>query len=206
MEVDSVIWTSQPLDWDRVSEVLEERLCDRYPVFRSVAVRDADGSWWWQEDEAFSFDERVTTVKLDDPDDPRSLQRLAARHRTEMLDRDKPLWRALYVDRYREGSAIVLRTHHALADGMRMVQLSMSLFDAAAEGGAVLGPAVTQHAAHPAPPGLPATERVRAGLTGVVTRRPDPSGSPSTRATTSRSRSPGRRRSWPARCGWRVRR
>ena len=151
MVVDSVIWTSQPLDWDRVSAVLQERLCDRYPVFRSVAVRDADGSWWWQEDENFSFDERVSIVKLDDPDDPRSLQRLAARHRTEMLDRDKPLWRALFVDRYREGSAIVLRTHHALADGMRMVQLSMSLFDAAAEGGAVLGPAVTQHAAQPAP-------------------------------------------------------
>ncbi len=93
MVVDSVIWTSQPLDWDRVSAVLQERLCDRYPVFRSVAVRDADGSWWWQEDEAFSFDERVTTVELDDPDDPRSLQHLAARHRTEMLDRDKPLWR-----------------------------------------------------------------------------------------------------------------
>jgi len=167
MVVDSVIWTSQPLDWDRVSAVLQERLCDRFPVFRSVAVRDADGSWWWQEDEAFSFDERVTTVELDDPDDPRSLQRLAARHRTEMLDRDEPLWRALFVDRYREGSAIVLRTHHALADGMRMVQLSMSLFDAAAEGGAVLGPAVTQHAAQLAPPGLPATERVRAGLAGV---------------------------------------
>ncbi len=37
MVVDSVIWTAQPLDWGRVSEVPEERLSARYPVFRSRA-------------------------------------------------------------------------------------------------------------------------------------------------------------------------
>lgn len=167
MVVDSVIWTVEPLDWDRVRTVMEERLCDRYPVFRSLAVRDEDGEWRWEEDEAFSFDERVMVVELEDPDDPRSLQRLVAQHRTEMLDRERPLWRALFVDRYRGGSAIVLRTHHAVADGMRMVQLSMTLFDATTEGGAILGPAVTQHAAHPEAPGQAMGDRVRAGLANM---------------------------------------
>lgn len=167
MVVDSVIWTAEPLEWDGVKAVLQERLCDRYPVFRSLAVRGEDGAWWWEEDTAFSLDERLSIVELDDADDPRQLQDLVARQRTEMLDRTQPLWRGLLVDRYRDGSAIILRTHHALADGMRMVQLAMTLFDIAPEGGAVLGPGVTQHAAQPAPPGRPARERVRAGLSNV---------------------------------------
>ena len=170
MVVDSVIWTAEPLEWDRVGPVIEERLTERYPVFRSRAVCGDDGSWWWEEDEAFSLDDRVTAVELDDPDDPRELQRLVTRHRTEMLPRDEPLWRALWVPRYRAGSAIVLRSHHAVADGMRMVQLSMSLFDASPEGGPVLGPGVTQHGAHPAEPGQAPAERLRAGLTGVGQR------------------------------------
>ncbi len=33
---------------------------------------------------------------------------------------------------------MILRTHHAIADGMRMVELAMSLFDAAPEGGPIL--------------------------------------------------------------------
>jgi diacylglycerol O-acyltransferase len=39
----------------------------------------------------------------------------------------------------------VTRTHHAIADGIRMVQLGMSLFDATPEGGAILAPAVVLH-------------------------------------------------------------
>ena len=167
MVVDSVIWTDEPLEWDRVRDVISERLIERYPVFRSRAVRDDDGHWWWEEHDGFSLDEHMAIVELDDPDDPRALQALVAEHRTEMLDRDRPLWRALMVDRYREGSAIVLRSHHALADGMRMVQLSMSLFDAAPEGGPIMGPGVTQHAAHPAEPGQAIAGRVRSGVANV---------------------------------------
>ena len=47
MVVDSVVWTAQPLDFGKVRAVVEERLLNRYPVFRSLAVRDDDGSWWW---------------------------------------------------------------------------------------------------------------------------------------------------------------
>ena len=163
MVVDSVVWTAEPLDWARVREVVEERLIDRYPVFRSRAVQDPDGSWWWEVDEDFDFDNHVTVVNLKKRTDPRSLQALVAVHRTEMLDRSRPLWQAIWVNRYRTGSAMILRTHHAIADGMRMVQLAMSLFDAAPEGGPILGPSVTQHAARPHPPGQPLAQRVRSG-------------------------------------------
>ena len=165
MVVDSVVWTADPLDWGRLRQVVEERLSTRYPVFRSRAVKDRDGSWWWEVDDEFDLEEHVTIVDLKDPDDPRELQALVASHRTEMLERSRPLWQAIWVNRYRGGSAMILRTHHAIADGMRMVELAMSLFDASPEGGLVRGPGIAQHAAHPRPPGQPMADRVRSGAT-----------------------------------------
>lgn len=164
MVVDSVIWTAEPLDRELTRDVLVERLWDRYPVFRSRAVQDPDGTWWWEEDPEARFEDLVTYVELDDPDDPRSLQELVAAHRTQPLDRDRPLWNVLWVDRYLGGSALVTRSHHAIADGIRMVQLSMSLFDATPEGGAILAPPVHQYGARVAEPAPSASERGRAAL------------------------------------------
>ncbi len=168
MVVDSVIWTAQPLDFAKVRAVVEERLINRYPVFRSRPVREDDGTWWWEPDSDFDFDNHVALVSLNRPDDPRALQELVAAHRTEMLDRNRPLWQAIWVRRYRAGSAMILRSHHAIADGMRMVQLAMSLFDATPHGGPILGPAVTQTGAHPQPPGQSLGRRVRSTVAGAA--------------------------------------
>ena len=59
MVVDSVIWTAQPLDFAKVRAVVEERLIKRYPVFRSRPVREDDGTWWWEPDSDFDFDNHV---------------------------------------------------------------------------------------------------------------------------------------------------
>jgi diacylglycerol O-acyltransferase len=71
------------------------------------------------------------------------------------------------VDRYQSGSAMVLRSHHAIADGVRMVELAMSLFDSTPDGGPVQAPGVTLHATAAHPPGTPWSQRVRAGLDGA---------------------------------------
>ena len=63
MVVDSLVWTAEPMDWDRFAAVAKERLWDRYRVFRSVAVRDDDG-WSWEERPDEDFDDRVTFVEL----------------------------------------------------------------------------------------------------------------------------------------------
>ena len=168
MVVDSVIWTAEPLDFTALRAVVEERLLDRYPVFRSRAVCDEDGSWWWEPDPDFNFDNHVSLVSLQNPDEPSALQDLVAAHRTEMLNRDHPLWQSIWIRRYGEGSAMILRSHHAIADGMRMVQLAMSLFDASAGGGPVMAPAVIQAGAVPHPPGQSLSRRVRSGAVGVA--------------------------------------
>ncbi|MGZ4769314.1 MAG: WS/DGAT domain-containing protein [Ilumatobacteraceae bacterium] len=147
MVVDSLVWTSTPVDWRRMRAVVRERLWDRYRVFRSVAERGDDGTWYWQERHGDHLDDHITQITLADPGDDAALQQFIASQRTSPLDRDKPLWLMFFVDGYKGGSAIVIRTHHAIADGIRMVQLAMSLFDSAPEGGAILPPPVHLHAA-----------------------------------------------------------
>jgi diacylglycerol O-acyltransferase len=168
MVVDSVIWTAEPMDFNELREVFEQRLINRYPVFRSRAVRDDAGSWWWEPDPDFNIDNHISLVSLHSPDDPRALQELVAAHRTDMLSHDHPLWQSIWIKRYREGSAMLLRSHHAIADGIRMVQLATSLFDWTPQGGPVLAPAIIQPRAHPHPPGRPLPERVRSGVAEVA--------------------------------------
>ncbi|MGD9700969.1 MAG: WS/DGAT domain-containing protein [Acidimicrobiia bacterium] len=168
MVVDSLVWTATPIDWERFHAVARERLWDRYRVFRSVVVRGDDGAWYWEERSGEDFSSHITHVELPEPGGDAELQDLIASQRTTPLDRDRPLWRMFCVDGFKGGSAIVTRTHHAIADGIRMVQLAMSLFDAAPEGGAIIGPAVQLHAAKAQGPGKPLGEQLRAGAASVV--------------------------------------
>ena len=169
MVADVAVWTAEPLDFARLQAALTERLAGRYPVFRSRAVRDVDGGWCWEPDPDFDIANHLSAATLPDPDDPRCMQALVAAHRTEALDRGRPLWRVIWVERYRGGSAMILRSHHALADGMRMVQLAMSLFDASPQGGAILGPAVTQYGAQAEPARTPVSRRLRSAAAESAT-------------------------------------
>ncbi|MGV0993573.1 MAG: wax ester/triacylglycerol synthase domain-containing protein [Mycobacterium sp.] len=161
MVADVAVWTTERVNSDAFQVAIIERLVERYPVFCSKAVSDENGNWCWEPDPDFDIGNHISIAALPDPDDPRSMHALVAAHRTEMLNRNRPLWEVIWVERYRGGSAMILRTHHALADGMRLVQLAMSLFDASPEGGAILGPAVAQHGAQPHLPRMTLRQRVR---------------------------------------------
>ncbi|HSB87062.1 MAG TPA: WS/DGAT domain-containing protein [Ilumatobacteraceae bacterium] len=168
MVVDSLVWTATPIDWKRFFAIARERLWNRYRVFRSVAVRDEEGAWYWEERPGDAFDSHITHVVLPEPGGDHELQELIASQRTVALDRSQPLWRMFCVDGFKGGSALVTRTHHAIADGIRMVQLAMSLFDASPEGGAILAPAVRQHAARATEAAPPLGEQLRAGAASVA--------------------------------------
>ncbi len=138
MVVDALVWTADPLDWDSFRTVVRERLWDRYRVFRSVPVHD--DTWYWEEPDTDSFESHFTHIDLPDPGGDTELQEFVSSQRTALLDRSRPLWAIACIDGFNGGSAVLTRTHHAIADGIRLVQLAMSLFDATPEGGAILGP------------------------------------------------------------------
>lgn len=134
MVVDSLFWTATPIDWDRFRDVTRERLWDRYPVFRSIVVRGEDGARYWEEQPDADPDSRYEHVVLPEPGGDAELQELIASQRTLPLVRDEPLWHALLVDGFHGGSAVLFRGHHAIADGIRLVQLTLSVFDTTPDG------------------------------------------------------------------------
>ena len=148
MVAEVVIWTATPVNLERLRSALAERFVDRYPVFSSRPARDDSGTWW-ERDPGFDLDQHIETATLADADDQADLQRLIAARRVCMLHQGRPLWQVILVEKYRAGSALVFRSHHAIADGMRIVQVAMSLFDAAPEGGAILAAPLAQHSARP---------------------------------------------------------
>jgi diacylglycerol O-acyltransferase len=178
MVVDSLFWTATPIDWDRYREVVRERLWDRYPVFRSVVVPGEDGAWYWEERADADLEDRYQRVVLPAPGGDAELQRLIASQRTVPLDRDDPLWRSVLVDGFHGGSAVLMRAHHAIADGIRMVQLALSIFDAGPDGAPVDVGAAHGRAAPPSSSSAPAevphdghpslTSQVRAQATSVA--------------------------------------
>jgi diacylglycerol O-acyltransferase len=47
MVVNSVLWFDEPVDWERVKAVIQERIVDVFPRFRQIAVEStARGPHW----------------------------------------------------------------------------------------------------------------------------------------------------------------
>ncbi|MGZ5405956.1 MAG: wax ester/triacylglycerol synthase domain-containing protein, partial [Nocardioides sp.] len=134
MVVDSLFWTAEPIDWELFRDVLEKRLWDRFDVFRSVVARGEDGGWYWEEQPDADLEDRYRHLLLPAPGGDVELQDVIASQRTVPLDRNEPLWHAVLIDGFRGGSAVLFRAHHAIADGIRMVQLTLSVMDATPDG------------------------------------------------------------------------
>ena len=73
-------------------------------------------------------------MHLPDPAGIAQLETYVAEQRAHPLDRDRPLWditlvESVVLDDGRTGSALVCRFHHAIADGVRLTQVMLSLCD-----------------------------------------------------------------------------
>lgn len=149
----SVLWTATPVDAGDLRRLLAERLLGPYPVFR---CRPADGDRRapgerWVEDRDFDLDRHVLVEALD-PDDPdAALQERVGRLRAERFDLEHPPWSVHLLSGHGAGSAVVVRTHHALADGVRMMRLLFALTDPAGGSGDGARPVATHGVADPLP-------------------------------------------------------
>jgi diacylglycerol O-acyltransferase len=143
MVVESLMTCADPIDWERLQAVFTERVVDRYPVFRQRPVfsRVPLSMPHWEDDDGFAIERHVHrhTLEGDDPD--RALQDYVNDHVDRPLPRDRPLWEMHLLDGYGEGSAVYSRLHHALADGIALLQVLLSVTDAGPEAAPEVEPA-----------------------------------------------------------------
>lgn len=131
MVIESLIMLATPADWDKVEDVLINRMANKFPVFlqRPVWPWLPIGTPHWEDDPDFSIDRHLRRVSLAPPGDDAALQDYINGHISRSLDRSKPLWEMHFIDGYGEGSAVYSRMHHALADGIALTEVLLSLTD-----------------------------------------------------------------------------
>ncbi|WBY04027.1 wax ester/triacylglycerol synthase family O-acyltransferase [Ramlibacter tataouinensis] len=128
------VWTLRPgIDYEALCRRVQERLL-QYPRFRQHVVEDATGASWVDTAD-LDVHQLVVREKL-----PRSraaspqvaLQARVGQLAMEPLDRRLPLWRFHLVEDYDGGSALVVRIHHCIADGIALISVVLSLVDGGA--------------------------------------------------------------------------
>lgn len=153
---------------------LRERIAERIgsvPRCRQIVKASRIGRPSWVEYAEFGPADQVLPLESAAPLDDQALNRAASALMAERLPRDRPLWRVDVAERLEGGGfALILRTHHAMADGVTTMRMARELFFDQAE--------APQRAAAPSSPRpaprrtarLRATAREIAGMPGTWRR------------------------------------
>jgi diacylglycerol O-acyltransferase / wax synthase len=114
---------------ERLRAVIEERLLD-FARFRQRVEEPLFGIGLpqWVTDDRFDLDAHLHHVALPAPGDKAALEAFVSDLLGTPLDFSKPLWQIHLVE-HATGSAVVSRIHHAIADGMALIQVLLSLTD-----------------------------------------------------------------------------
>lgn len=133
MMVTGVLLFDGRLDAGALRAVVEERLL-AFPRFRQRIQEPLFGIGvpTWVTDDRFDVDAHVHHVALPAPAGKVELERFVSDLLSTPLDFTKPLWQMHLVE-YAGGSALVSRIHHAIADGIALVSVLLSLTDTAAK-------------------------------------------------------------------------
>lgn len=135
MIVNGLMWFDDEPDWTAVRGVVQDRLIDRFPVLsRRPAL--VDGTWMWEDDPDFNVDRHIREVTIGGTADLQAAQEYISTRVSDPMDKDHPLWEIDILTGLSgaegEPAALMLaRFHHALADGIRIVQLVLSMCDLA---------------------------------------------------------------------------
>ena len=139
MVINCVLLFDQSLDWERLERVIAERLVERYPKFRQRVIDSRLPLFpaRWEDDPEFGLEHHLHHVALPAPGDTATLQQLIGELMAVPLDRNRPLWQAIMVDGFGTGTALIVRMHHCIADGISLARVMLSLTDSAPDAGTV---------------------------------------------------------------------
>jgi diacylglycerol O-acyltransferase / wax synthase len=134
MMITGVLIFRDRLDVARVRKLLAERWL-AFRRFRQRAV-DSGNAAFWETDSDLDMDWHVRLAALPGKADKRALEKWVSDKASTALDHARPLWQFHVVDNYvlengKVGSVLLGRIHHCYADGLALVQVMLSLTDAA---------------------------------------------------------------------------
>jgi diacylglycerol O-acyltransferase / wax synthase len=116
-----------PLKLDRLEATLAERILAIRRFRQRVEVRSGD--YFWREDPALDVRKHIKRVRLPGKGGRAELENYISDLISEPLDKTRPLWQIRIVEHYEGGAALVVRTHHAMADGIALMGVLLSVMD-----------------------------------------------------------------------------
>ena len=117
-----------PLNYDHLISTLED-LFKRYRRFRQRVVQPS-GIFrrpYWEDDPALRIENHIERVDLPLPADDAAIQELTNKKMNTALDFTHPLWKVTLVDNHPDGSIIIVRVHHCIADGISLMQVLLQM-------------------------------------------------------------------------------
>lgn len=130
MMITGLIVFDGPMDVDRLEGVIRERLL-RFDRFRQRVVQPS-GLFTrprWVDVPGLDVADHLEVLDLPAPAGRAELEEAVSRLMSRPLDYRKPLWAFHVLRNYQEGSALVVRLHHCIADGIALIRVLLSLTD-----------------------------------------------------------------------------
>ncbi len=128
---DDVFIFDEEVDFERLKATLDTRFIQRFRRFRQRVVvrRSRFGRPCWEDDANFDLSNHIHRVALPSPGDHTALQAMVSDLMSIQLDLARPLWHFHLIEGYEGRSVLLARLHHAIADGIALVQVLLSRAD-----------------------------------------------------------------------------
>jgi diacylglycerol O-acyltransferase / wax synthase len=131
MMVSAVLWFDQPLDLEALRHDVLAPLVARHPVLRRRIVDTPLRYPRWEDDPTFDLENHLEVTIHGDGVDQHEIERLCSWERSRPIPRDQSPWAVHVHQGYRGGAAMHVRVHHAVGDGMALVQVLLGITDPA---------------------------------------------------------------------------
>ena len=127
MTITAVLVLEDRMEIGTLREIVEERFIG-LTRFRQ-RIRHASSGVHWELDPNFDLTQHVRLSALPGDRGKAELQERVSELMSTPLAPNKPLWHMELIEDYSGGSAIIVRIHHCIADGIALVQVLLSLTD-----------------------------------------------------------------------------
>ncbi|HJV85420.1 MAG TPA: wax ester/triacylglycerol synthase family O-acyltransferase [Noviherbaspirillum sp.] len=134
MMIVAVLMFDEPMDTRRFRDIVQTRLLS-YPRFRSKVSRDMTGGAWWEEQEVdLDYHIQHDRLRSEGKSNKVLLEQMVSGLSATPLSFARPLWQMHLIDNCvgedgKTRQAIVVRSHHCIADGIALVGVLLSMFD-----------------------------------------------------------------------------
>jgi WS/DGAT/MGAT family acyltransferase len=122
------------IDYDDLVRVIEARLPKAPRYHQRIAQAAFNlGQPTWITDPNFYIGNHVKMLRLEPPGTEEQLRKMAGKLLSMTLDRDKPLWEVYLISGLPNQTALFLKVHHCMVDGLAAVDLFSFFMDVSSE-------------------------------------------------------------------------